>query len=145
MKSPAKDQTNKLPKSSLIASSSKAFALLRGASGAFLFLLLASSAYAYTPENLADAIYKAEGGIKATYAYGIRSVKYQSLEEARQICLRTIRNHMNRHREHNCRLEFLECLSQRYAPTKGATNDPKGLNRNWLSNIRYFLRKGETK
>lgn len=94
----------------------------------------------FSEAQIADAIFRAEGGNKATYLYGIRSVKYSSPEEAREICLRTIRNQKKRHAEHQCGLSYLECLAKRYAPVS-AENDPKGLNSNWLNNLKFFLEK----
>ena len=85
----------------------------------------------YTNEEIADAVFKSEGGMKAQYWYGIRSVKYDSLKEARKICLNTIRNQRKRHSRHNCELTYLECLHNRYAPPN-VNNDPNNLNRYWL-------------
>lgn len=36
---------------------------------------------------------------------------------------------------------YLEAFAERWAPTKNATNDPTGLNKHWLKNVRYFLSK----
>ncbi len=97
----------------------------------------------YTNEEIADAIFKAEGGMKAQYWYGIRSVKYDSLKEARKICLNTIRNQRKRHSKHNCELTYLECLHNRYAPTKGNLSQVEmNLNRYWLTNVLFFLNQG---
>ena len=35
----------------------------------------------------------------------------------------------------------LEAFAARYAP-RDVANDPKGLNRNWVPNVRFFLQKG---
>lgn len=106
------------------------------------FLLIAGCAYAFTNDQIADAIYKAEGGAKATYLYGIRSIPYQTEAEARRICLNTIKNNRRRFKEQNRYIDYLEFLSSRYAPLN-AENDPNGLNVNWLRNVRYFLQKGD--
>ncbi len=91
-------------------------------------------------EKLADAIYKAENSVK--YPYGIKSINTNGNKEyARKICLNTIRNQKKRHAKHNCGLDFIKCLSKRYAPI-GALDDPNKLNINWLKNVRYFLAKG---
>lgn len=91
-------------------------------------------------EKLADAIYRAEGGAKAEYPYGIRSVKCDTVSECRKICINTIKANVNRwnkygHRTHE---SFLAFLSSRYAPLN-ASNDPRKLNRNWLKNVRFYL------
>lgn len=41
--------------------------------------------------------------------------------------------------------EFIDKFGDIYAPTKGATNDPKGLNRNWKNNTKYFYAKLKNK
>ena len=92
----------------------------------------------FTNEQIANAIYLAEGGSKAKVAYGILSVKVKDEKEARQVCLNTIKNQRKRHGAHNCGLDFLTCLARRYAPI-GASNDPKDYNKNWLKNVKYFL------
>lgn len=102
----------------------------------FIAGCLASPAHAYTDEQLANAIHKAEG----TWTYGIKTVNCASEESCRQICLRTIKNNKKRftqygHRQHP---DFISFLGSRYCPI-GAGNDPQGLNRNWLKNVRFFL------
>lgn len=111
--------------------------------GIVLLISSCSIAHADTinPEKLADAIYRAEGGAKAQYPYGIRSVKCDTVAECRKICINTIKANVRRwnkygHRTHD---SFLAFLASRYAPVKNATNDPKKLNRHWLKNVSYFL------
>jgi hypothetical protein len=93
----------------------------------------------WMPEHIAQAIYKAEGGEKTRYPYGIKSVKAKNAEDARRICLNTIRRAMGdwydqgRYR-HAC---FITYLSLRYCPPRV---DPVG-NRNWVKNVKFFLRK----
>ena len=101
--------------------------------------VMIASADFYSPSEIADAIFWAEGGYKAKYYYGIVSVKYNDIHEARQICLNTIKNHYKRHLRHDCGLDYLVCLSKRYCPI-GAENDPNNLNVNWLNNVKYYLR-----
>ena len=103
--------------------------------------LCMSTAHAYTDEQLANAIFKAEGGYKARYLYGIVSVKYSNEAEARRICLNTIRNNRARFENQEKFDDYLEFLASRYCPI-GADNDPRGLNVNWLKNVRYFLNTG---
>jgi len=52
----------------------------------------------------------------------------------------TVRNHRIRHREHDCGLDFIACLSRRYCPV-GAANDPDNLNKNWARNVRFWVKK----
>ncbi len=110
-----------------------------------LILLLGTSLYAQpndcaTFESYADAIYKAEGGKHATHPYGIVSIKCKSASHAREICLRTVANNWERWKNSGCHGEFLQFLANVYCPI-GADNDPKGLNKNWLKNVRYYLAK----
>lgn len=94
-------------------------------------------AYAWTDEELVNAIYKAEGGAKARYAYGIRSVSYNSIEEARRICLNTVRNNKKRFAKQTKYKDYLSFLASRYCPI-GCDND-NGTNRFWIANVKYFL------
>ena len=107
---------------------------------AFIRVSEAGAAEIRTYDQLADAIYWAEGGPKAKKPYGILSVPCSGHDECRRICINTIRNNVWRfkdwgHREYDSYLEF---LASRYAPI-GAGNDPGGLNVNWLKNVRWFL------
>ena len=95
-------------------------------------------------EEIADAIYLAEGGAKAKYLFVIRSIIFKDTYDARRICLNTIRNQRRRHANHECGYTFLECLQRRYCPIN-AKNDPRGLNQYWLGNVRYFLMKNRRK
>ncbi len=104
-----------------------------------------ASAVTYTDGQIADAIYKAEGGKKASHPYGIMSVPYKNEADARRICLNTIRDNRKRYAEYGHREfpTFLEFLASIYAPTrgKGITRSAKKLNGNWLRNVRFFLEK----
>lgn len=103
----------------------------------FLIILVYSlncSADSWTDNQIADAIYRSEGGEKAKVPYGILSVK---TSEPRKICLNTIRNHRIRHAKHNCGLDFITCLGNRYCPSRV---DKQG-NKNWIKNVKFFLKK----
>ena len=116
-----------------------------------LMLILISAAHtagADTVENeaLADAIFKAEGGMKATYYYGIRSVKYDDLADARRICINTIRNNRVRYAKWGYKTHdtYLSFLQSRYCPTTGKLSSAeRRLNGNWLRLVKYFLHKKE--
>lgn len=110
-----------------------------------LVLIFCSKAHAqivlpaYSDEQIVNAIYQAEGGAKATYAYGIRSVKYSSVAEARRICFNTVRNNRKRFAKQTKYTDFLEFLASRYCPI-GCDND-RGTNKYWLKNVRHFLKE----
>lgn len=108
-------------------------------------LFLSAPALAQIPEiridEIANAIYKAEGGAKAQYLYGIRSVKYSTPQEARRICCNTIRNTHRRWEKAGKPKPFMVFLRDRYCPI-GAKNDPMGLNSNWIKNVNFFLERG---
>lgn len=91
-------------------------------------------------ERLADAIFHCEGGDRAKVPYGILSVKVSGKEEARRVCLNTIKNNFKRWQAAGAQGSYLEFLARRYAPI-GASNDPKALNQNWLRNVRAHLEK----
>ena len=97
----------------------------------------------YTDTEILWAIFWAEGGYKAEYYFGIRSIPYKDFNEAKQICLNTISNNRKRYADYGYKLypTYLEFLASRYCPI-GADNDPKGLNKNWLKNVLYYLQKG---
>lgn len=124
--------------------------ILRYVAYASILIVLALSvmgcedyAWAWTDTEIVDAIYLAEGGAKAQYAYGIRSVPYNSIEEARRICLNTVRNNRKRFSKQTKYKDYLSFLSSRYCPI-GCGNDI-GTNKYWLKNVRYFLNKVEAK
>lgn len=85
-------------------------------------------------DRLADAIYRAEGGEKTRYPYGILT-KYK-VTTPRQACINTI-EHAKRDYTDG---DFIEFLGSRYCPV-GAENDPDGLNKYWVKNVKYFYRK----
>ena len=113
---------------------------------ATMFLLFCfcctTKAEEFEPVMICNAIFHAEGGAKAEYLYGIRSVHYADFKEARQICLNTVRNNRKRWLKAGKPGDFLSFLASKYCPV-GASNDPKGLNKNWLKNVRYWLKKTE--
>jgi hypothetical protein len=102
-----------------------------------------SEVYGYNVERLADAIYKAEGGSKTRYPYGILT-KYKTTTP-RQACINTIVNQGKRHASHSCGLDYLSCLAKRYAPDgglkAGIVNDPSNLNRHWRGNVSRLYEK----
>ena len=102
-----------------------------------LILLLCSAvaqAETWNAERIADAIYKAAGGAKTKYPYGILT-KYKHTT-SRQACINTIRH---AHKDWTGKGDFIEFLGGRYCPI-GAKNDPKGLNVNWIRNVKHFLK-----
>jgi hypothetical protein len=84
-------------------------------------------------EQIADAIYKAEGGAKTRHPYGILT-KYKTTTP-RQACINTIKHAK---KDWNGQGDFIRFLQTRYAPI-GVANDPRGLNKNWYSNVTKFL------
>lgn len=113
-----------------------------------IFFMLTVSAQAnersWTNEQIVNAIYKAEGGSKTKYPYGIKSVKCKSKEDCRQVCLNTVRNNRKRYaaNEAKGKITFIEFLGSRFCPTTGKLSSAEmGLNKNWITNVNYFLRK----
>jgi hypothetical protein len=93
----------------------------------------------YTNDQIANAIFQAEGGYKAKYLYGIVSIKYKDEADARRICLNTIRNNRIRFKNQDKYDDYIEFLGSRYCPIN-AENDPKGLNKNWVGNVKKILK-----
>jgi len=110
----------------------KAFLML----GIVAFLMGAAYGFAYASqinvEKLADSIFIAEGGTKTRHPYGILT-KYK-VTTPRQACINTI-NHAIRDWDGSG--DFIVFLGSRYCPI-GAENDPTGLNKNWVKNVRYY-------
>lgn len=105
---------------------------------------IAAHAEEYTNDQIVSAIYKAEGGDHAQYPYGIRSVNCESRSDCARVCKNTVRNNRERFKKYGYKSypDFLSFLASRYCPIK-ADNDPKGLNKNWLKNVKFYLAKGE--
>lgn len=99
-------------------------------------LLFASSLFAATDDQIADAIWKVEGGAKAKAPYGILSLKVSSPAMARRICMRTIANNRARWLSAGKPGNFLDFLADRYCPP---SVDPAG-NRNWKRNIHKLIK-----
>jgi hypothetical protein len=87
-------------------------------------------------ETIAEAIYKAEGGDKAHYAYGIKSVRYRNKEHARQICVESVRNNVRRWYAAGKPGDFFDFMRNRYAPLSDAD-----CNRHWAKNVRFYVAK----
>lgn len=100
-----------------------------------LLWAICANASEIDPERLANAIYYAEGGAKTNHPYGILA-KYKHTTP-RQACINTI-NHALRDFNGG---DFIEFLGQRYCPV-GAKNDPTGLNKNWVKNVKHFYERG---
>lgn len=94
----------------------------------------AETLHGFDIDRLSQAIYKAEGGLKAKKPYGILSVPCEGKTECGRICRNTIRNNLKRWDKAGRKEPYLEFLARRYAPIR-AENDSKGLNRHWLTNV----------
>ena len=96
-------------------------------------------ALAYTDNQIADAIYKAEAS--KAHPYGI--MQHYKTTTARQACINTIKH---RAKLYNGTMDagFILYLSKSYAPI-GAGNDPKHLNNNWYKNVMHFLNQAQNR
>lgn len=86
--------------------------------------------------RLANAIYKAEGGSKTRHPYGI--LVHFKTTTPRQACINTIKHRLNKWDSSG---EFISFLAKTYCPV-GTFNDPMGLNRNWVKNVKHFYQTG---
>jgi hypothetical protein len=100
---------------------------------ALMLVVAVCGAEEYSNDQIADAIYKAENS--KAHPYGI--LAHYKHTTPRQACLNTIA-HARRDFKGG---DFLSFLAGRYCPV-GASNDPTGLNKNWLRNVKYFLGRG---
>lgn len=99
----------------------------------------------WTNDEIVNAIFLAEGGYKAQYLYGIRSVSYKDEAEARKICFQSVINNRKRYAKYGYKnyKTYLEFLASRYCPTTGnLSKAERELNQYWLKNVLYFLKKG---
>jgi hypothetical protein len=101
-----------------------------------LLLLMTAQAYAYTDEQIADAIYIAEGGAKTRHPYGI--LKKYKTTTPRQACINTIKH---ARRDWNGEGDFIEFLGSRYCPVN-CDND-NGTNQYWIRNVKWILKNSK--
>ena len=107
------------------------------------FLLIAGCRVCHakeTPdiERLTRAIYLAEGGNRTKHPYGI--LKRYKATTPKQACINTIKSALKRW---NGQGDFIVYLGRTYCPV-GASNDPKGLNKNWVKNVKYYYERGKS-
>ena len=88
-------------------------------------------------ERLATAIYFAEGGEKTSHPYGI--LTHYKTTTPKQACINTINHAL---KDWDGKGDFISFLGSRYCPV-GASNDPTGLNVNWIKNVTYFYNREE--
>lgn len=106
-----------------------------------ILIMTAGMVHAKEPINvdkLANAIYMAEGGSKTRHPYGI--LKRYKVTTPRQACINTINSNYKRWVKAGKRGDFIEYLGRTYCPI-GAKNDPTGLNKNWVKNVRYHYER----
>ena len=90
-------------------------------------------------EKIVNAIYLAEGGAKTRFPYGIKSINtHGNKEYARRICLNSVRNGRARFIKQIKYTDFIEFLGLRYCPPTAHK-----LNQSWVSNVKFYLAKGE--
>jgi hypothetical protein len=83
--------------------------------------------------QIADAIYKIEGGANTKFPYGIKSVKTSN---PRQVCLNTIKNNYIRWQKAGSKQNYLDFLANIYCPPSA---DKQG-NQNWIKNIHAMIK-----
>lgn len=93
----------------------------------------------YSVNQWCNAIYMAEGGEKSRHPYGIMA-SYKSTTP-RQACINTVLHKWSNYKKSGLKTPFIDYLASKYAPIN-AKNDPTGLNRNWVKNVNYYLKKG---
>lgn len=102
-----------------------------------ILLFLCSACYAELPaakvSEIANAVYKIEGGAKTKYPYGIKSIKTSN---PRRVCENTIRNNYARWQAAGSNGSYLNFLAARYCPPSA---DPTG-HTNWVRNINKLVK-----
>lgn len=100
-----------------------------------VFLFISSPAFAeINVERLANAIYRAENS--KSHPYGI--LTHYKHTTPRQACINTINHALKDWRGNG---DFIAFLGSRYCPV-GVSNDPHGLNKNWVKNVTHFYKEG---
>ena len=94
--------------------------------------MLATSSFAETDDQIADAIYIAEGGAKTNHPYGILA-RYKTTTP-RQACLNTIKSARKRYAAYTGSDDFITFLGRTYCPPEAHP-----LNRNWVKNVKGSL------
>jgi hypothetical protein len=94
--------------------------------------------YPVNPYALLLAIREAERGRKG-FEFGIVAVKGTDLRTQAEWACATVKKNFERFRASGEK-DFIAFLGKRWAPI-GAENDPKGLNRFWADNVRFFYHK----
>ena len=84
-------------------------------------------------EKITNSIFIIEGRTNTKYLYEIKSVKYKNNKEAREICVRTVRNNYVRWVKSGQTNKYFEFLGNRFCPVPGDKTD---LNKNWVNNLR---------
>ena len=82
----------------------------------------------YSTSQLCRAIFLAEGGYKAKYLYGIKSVRYRDIADAQMICHKTIKHARKDFRWWHG--NFISFLGKRYCPENTDV---------WVKNVRWRL------
>lgn len=93
----------------------------------------------YSLNQWCEAIHKAEGNDN----YGILT-HYKTttpLQACRNTVLHKWRDYSALPSKTRQKTAFLTYLGQKYCPV-GASNDPTGLNKNWVKNVGYWLERG---
>lgn len=97
---------------------------------------LANDWLRFTNDEIANAVYRAEGGKKAKVPYGILSVRVKDEADARRVCIRTIQNNRARFAKQTKYDDFIEFLGSKYCPVS-----EHKLNRFWVKNVKSILGK----
>ena len=114
----------------------------------FLLLIIAISTIIVSAQDtnyinqVVNSIYLAEGGIKAKYPFGILHVT--NINTARNICFNTVTKHYKYWHMDMTGEDFITYLSHVYAPTIRVPEAEANLNKNWPTNVKFFMKKNLT-
>lgn len=85
------------------------------------------------------SIRMAENGTKYQFGVVNNMIAY-NLDKQAAWCAASIMKHHTRYGSPKVDKGYIESLAARYCPV-GASNDPVGLNRNWIKNVMYWYEK----
>jgi len=100
------------------------------------FIMISCNCYAeyygyINNDKLADAIYKAEGGVNTKYPYGVKSINtHGNKEYARKICINSIKSAKKR----------WTCNDVDFITFLGKTYSPPAINPHWVKNVKSLYK-----
>lgn len=101
-------------------------------------LTSAETRYEYLT-RLSNAIYHAEGGVKARKPFGLISYKLSSKKDYQVACITKLNAYLNEWEYFKSPGDFVVYLGNYWAPTVNVSSATRKLNNNWVKNVKWYL------